>query len=198
MFSRVIVPLDGSDVAEKALEYGSEIARRFEARLVLLQAYAGQEQSTRMLAMLPAEPAGGAIDPRAIQMVEDTARLAEKEARDYLDRTAQTYTASGLTVDTVLVDDTAADAIVNEANREAGGLVVMCTHGRGGLGRLVFGSTAQDVLHRVQSPLLLIRVYKSADLVEGRGSQPMDFTFRGDFDVDTRNLRELHGPSSHA
>jgi len=192
MFSRVIVPLDGSDVAEKALEYGSEIARRFEARLVLLQAYAGQEQSTRMLAMLPAEPAGGAIDPRAIQMVEDTARLAEKEARDYLDRTAQTYTASGLTVDTVLVDDTAADAIVNEANREAGGLVVMCTHGRGGLGRLVFGSTAQDVLHRVQSPLLLIRVYKSADFVEGGGSQPMDISIGADVVGTTGKLGEVH------
>jgi nucleotide-binding universal stress UspA family protein/uncharacterized protein YrrD len=191
MFSRVIVPLDGSEVAEKALAYGAEVARRFEARLVLLQAYAGQEQSTRMLAMLPAEPAGGAIDPRAIEMVEETARQAEKEARAYLDRTAQTFSATGLTVDTVMVDDTAADAIVNEANREAGGLVVMCTHGRGGLGRLVFGSTAQDVLHRAQSPLLLIRVYESADFESG-GSRSMDISIGADVVGTTGKLGEVH------
>lgn len=191
MFERVIVPLDGSDVAEKALAYGTEIARRFGARLVLVRAYAGQEQSTRMLAMMPAEPAGGAVDPRAIQMVEDTARLAEQDSRDYLDAKAKELGADGLAVETVMVDDSAADAILKEANRETGALVVMCTHGRGGLSRLVFGSTAQEVLHKVQAPILLIRVYESTNPEDG-GARGMDISIGADVIGTGGKLGEVH------
>jgi nucleotide-binding universal stress UspA family protein/uncharacterized protein YrrD len=191
VFNRVIVPLDGSTVAEKALEYGPEIARRFDARLVLLQAYAGERQSMRTIAMMPAEPVAAPVDPRTVEMLEETAHVAEKEARAYLDGKARELAATGLGVDTVLVDDTAADAIVDEANREPGSLVVMCTHGRGGLQRLVFGSTAREVMERVQVPILLIRVYVSADLESG-GSRPMDISIGADVVGATGKLGEVH------
>jgi nucleotide-binding universal stress UspA family protein/uncharacterized protein YrrD len=191
VFNRVIVPLDGSTVAEKALEYGPEVAKRFNAHLVLLQAYAGERQSMRTIAMMPAEPVAAPVDPRTIEMLEETARLAEQEGRTYLDGKARELAATGLSVDTVLVDEEADDAIVNEANREPGALVVMCTHGRGGLERLVFGSTAREVLQRVQTPILLIRVYESADLESG-GSRPMDISIGSDVVGTTGKLGEVH------
>ena len=191
MFQRVIVPLDGSEVAEKALEYGAEIARRFGTRLVLLRAYAGEEESTRLLATMPAEPAGGIVDPRVVDMVEDSAHLAEQETRDYLSKKAQQLAGAGLSVDTVMADDSAGDAILQEANREPGALVVMCTHGRGGLARLVFGSTAEAVLHRSRTPLLLIRVYESTNIASG-GEHRMDITIGADVIGASGKLGEVH------
>jgi nucleotide-binding universal stress UspA family protein/uncharacterized protein YrrD len=191
MFERVIVPLDGSEVAEKALEYGAEIARRFGARLVLVRAYAGPEQSTRMIALIPAEPAGGAVDPRAIQMMEDSARQAERDAKAYLAAKATALADGGLAVDTVSADDSPTDLILAAANREPGALVVMCTHGRGGLSRLVFGSTAQDVLAKLRTPVLLIRVYVAGNLDEG-GARSMDISIGADVIGTEGKLGEVH------
>jgi nucleotide-binding universal stress UspA family protein len=69
-------------------------------------------------------------------------------------------------VDTLVADADATEAILEEAQREPGTLVVMSTHGRGGLGRLVFGSVAQAVLERSHVPLLLIRVGDQASDAE--------------------------------
>ncbi|MGH2583972.1 MAG: universal stress protein [Dehalococcoidia bacterium] len=191
MFQRVIVPLDSSEVAEKALDYGAEIARRFGARLVLLTAYAGEQQSTRMLAAMPTDPVGGAIDPQSVQMMEDSAKAAESDTRGYLEGKAKDLTSADLQVDTVMVDDSAADAILTEARREPETLVVMCTHGRGGLSRLVFGSTAQDVLRKIQTPLLLVRVYENPN-VENGGVSPMDVSIGADVVGTTGKLGEVH------
>ncbi|MGD9889977.1 MAG: universal stress protein [Dehalococcoidia bacterium] len=191
MFQRVVVPLDGSDVAETALGYGVEIARKFQAKLILLSAYAGQDESTRMLAMMPADPAGGVVDPRSVQMLEDSARAAEVETRRYLDSKSAALASDGLTVETVMVDGGAGDAILNEAKREPDSLVVMCTHGRGGLSRLVFGSTAQHVLGKITSPLFLVRVYESDDLDNG-GARGMDISIGADVIGTDKKLGEVH------
>lgn len=191
MFQRVIVPLDGSEVSEAALRYGAEVARRFGTTLVLLSAYAGEEESTRMLAMMPADPAGGVVDPRSVQMMEESARAAGSETRQYLDTKSRELATDGLTVDTVMVDGGAAEAILNEARREPGALVVMCTHGRGGLSRLVFGSTAQDVLGKIQSPLLLVRIYESSNPDSG-GALGMDISIGADVIGTDKKLGEVH------
>jgi nucleotide-binding universal stress UspA family protein/uncharacterized protein YrrD len=191
VFQRVVVPLDGSEVSEAALGYGVEVARRFGATLILLSAYAGEEESTRMLAMMPADPVGGVVDPRSVQMLQESARAAEAETRQYLDAKSREVATEGVTVDTVMVDGGAADAILAEAHREPGTLVVMCTHGRGGLSRLVFGSTAQDVLGKIRSPLLLVRVYESANLDSG-GAQGMDISIGADVIGTDKKLGEVH------
>jgi nucleotide-binding universal stress UspA family protein len=115
VFQRVLVPLDGSEVSESALGYGVEIARRFEARLILLRAFAGEQESTRILAMMPADPAGGAIDPRSIEMVEESARAAQTEAQEYLKAKSDALTAEGLKVQTVMVDGSASDPVGGES-----------------------------------------------------------------------------------
>ena len=192
MYQRVIVPLDGSEVAEKALPYGIAIAQKFGVRLTLVRAYEGEHATTRTLAMMPAgDPGGGIIDPRTVDLLEQAAKEAEAETRTYLDAKVKELTAQGLTVDSVMADGDATDLILQEADREPDTLVVMCTHGRGGLERLVFGSTARAVLDKFQGQLLLIRVYESSDIGSG-GEQGMDISIGADVVGTGGKLGEVH------
>ncbi|MCI0547016.1 MAG: universal stress protein, partial [Candidatus Rokubacteria bacterium] len=189
-FSRVVVPLDGSTPAEKALAYAPEIARRFSARLLLLRAYEGEQQSARVWATMPAGPVSSGVDPNTYRLIEESAKAAEQDARAYLDERAKSLAAEGLAVDTLMIDSAPADAILEQARREPGTLVVMCTHGRGGLDRLVFGSTAQDVLAKVETPLLLVRVYEDSDLT--RKGAGMDISIGADVIGSEGRLGEVY------
>lgn len=160
MFQRILVPLDGSPTAEIALDFAAPIAEQFAARLVLLRAYAGAEQSARLLAIAQSQP-GGMMDPQTINLVTETAEVAEQDSREYLAAQAQRLAGRGFAVDTVHVDGEPADAILDEAKRDAQTLIVISSHGRGGLGRAVFGSVTESVLHKATAPLLLVRAYVS-------------------------------------
>jgi nucleotide-binding universal stress UspA family protein len=163
MFKRVLVPLDGSAFSEQALVYGAEIAEKFGAPLTLLHAYEGPEQSIRAIAQMPAGPAGGMMSAETVDAITEAAEEAGPESQQYLNYHAGQLQARGLQVDTLIADAAPADAILQAVDNKPDALVVMCTHGRGGLGRLVFGSTAQDVLHRCRTPLLMIRAVEVAD-----------------------------------
>ncbi len=158
MFERVLVPLDGSPSAEQALEYGIAIAQKFGARLLLLSAYEDAERAVRALAMASGAQPGGILAPATIEAVTRAAQEQESETRAYLDGLTERLRTRGLAVDAVAVDGEPADAILNEAHRASGTVVVMTTHGRGGLERLVFGSVAQSVLARCRAPVLLVRI----------------------------------------
>jgi nucleotide-binding universal stress UspA family protein/sporulation protein YlmC with PRC-barrel domain len=169
MFQHVVVPLDGSALAEKALVYGVEMARCFGARLTLLRAYQGDEQAARTLAMMQAAPGpDGMLDPATVNAVTDAQRGAEAEARAYVDEQARALRASGLDVTAELVDAPPAEAIGAVARREPNSLVVMSTHGRGGLERLVFGGTAQEVVQGCHVPVLLVRVDEALITEQGQ------------------------------
>ena len=164
MFQRVLVPLDGSDLAEQAVSYAAEMAEKFGAPL-LLHAFEGLDKARYTLATTKGE-----LERRVWQRSgssEDTAVAMQ----EYLDGQAETLLLRGLSVETVVVDvvsgGSAAGAILAEAEREPGTVVVMATHGRGGLGRLIFGSTANDVLQKVTVPVLLIRVVGGNDAPAG-------------------------------
>jgi nucleotide-binding universal stress UspA family protein len=89
-------------------------------------------------------------DPSEAQVT--VVQRAERE----LEATAESLRADGLTVETHVYYDEAARAIVDAAQRQAADLVVMSTHGRGGLGRWVYGSVADRVLRRMAVPVLLV------------------------------------------
>ena len=161
MFQRVIVPLDGSEVSEQGLKYAIPLAEKFGARLVLLRAFAGPEQSARMLAMAQADPVGG-VDPRTVDVVTEAVHEQEEEVRSYLAEQAQQLAARGLEVEALNVDADPKDAILQEAHRQPDTVVVMTSHGRGGLQRLVFGSVAQEVIQRCHAPVLVIRASSGA------------------------------------
>jgi nucleotide-binding universal stress UspA family protein len=136
VYSTVLVPLDGSALADRALPYAATLARSSHARLVLVRA--------ALAHTLPG------VDPTEAQVA-----VVERAERE-LEAAAERLRTEGLAVETHVYYDEAARAIVDAAEHAAVDLVVMSTHGRGGLGRWVYGSVADRVLRRVAAPVLLV------------------------------------------
>jgi len=139
---RIVVPLDGSPLAEAALEPAVALARHFGAGLVLL----------RVVAIFY-EPFAG--EAAAYVPIDTDAELAE--ARSYLDGIAAPLRAGGLTVTTRAELGIPAATIAAVANEEDAMLVAQATHGRGGIGRMALGSVATGTIQRADVPILLVR-----------------------------------------
>jgi nucleotide-binding universal stress UspA family protein len=136
--SRVIVPLDGSPLAEKILEPAIELARLIP----------GCE-----IDLVRAVPATGP-DEESDVADSETFRNAQKDLEAVADRLA----AGGLKVQTHLVfEDRPEEAILNEATDRQAGLIAMETHGESGLSRLLHGSVLDKVLRSSHVPILVQR-----------------------------------------
>ena len=133
----ILVPLDGSSLAERALPFAEVLARASGARLVLPRA-----------SLVRHRPEPGT----------EEARIAADEGAE-LDRHVALLGERGVAAEGVLRFDEAAEAIVSEAETRGADLIVMATHGRGGLGRWVYGSVAEAVLTRTATPVLLVRAW---------------------------------------
>ena len=136
---KILVPLDGSDLAEAALETAIDILReRPETTLLLLRAAESTRSAERDAVMNKAH--------------------AVREAESYLNGVAAGLRECGITgVKTAVWYGSAAPTIVEVAAIEKVDLIVMTSHGRGGAGRLIFGSVAESVLHGTRIPILLVR-----------------------------------------
>jgi nucleotide-binding universal stress UspA family protein len=143
---RLLITLDGSDLAEAVLGPATDVARALGAPVSLLRVV-----GVRMYPGLPHLPHGA----------EEYSRLLEAErteAEDYLARVAARLAEHGVEVEghQVLQGPTAA-TILGAAKAETDGLIAMTTHGRGGLQRLILGSVADKVLRASSSPVLMVR-----------------------------------------
>ena len=138
---KILVPLDGSDLAEAALETAIDILReRPETTLLLMRA--AESESSRSA---------------ECDVVMNKAR-AVREAECYLNGVAAGLRECGITaVRTAVWYGAAAPTIVEVAAIEKVDLIIMTSHGRGGVGRLIFGSVAESVLHGTRIPILLVR-----------------------------------------
>ena len=135
---RILVPLDGSLLAEGAIQTAAGLARESGAALVLLRA---AEAHT-----LPG------ADPTDAQVA------VVREAEEYLTAVAARLGEEGVKgVETSVWYGPPATAIIEAARLQKGDLIVMTTHGRSGLGRLILGSVAESVLRGTTTPILLLR-----------------------------------------
>jgi len=143
----VIVPLDGSDMAESVLSVVEDLARQLELALILFRAYA-----------LPygAYTAGeGFYDPVNL---EAFLRRLEQEARDYLERKTGELKRKGLAdVSYVLSEGLSADQIIQFARATPNNLIAMCSHGYSGVKRWVLGSVTEIVARHSGDPVLVLR-----------------------------------------
>ena len=138
----ILVALDGSLQAEQALPLAQEFARTFGNPLLLARA---------------AEPAyylGMEAHP---QVVDDAIQWSLKEAHSYLQAKRLQLMSAGFQVETISGYGLAASLIMTWVQQYQAGLVVLASHGRGWLGRVVLGSVARSVLRQVQEPVLLLR-----------------------------------------
>jgi nucleotide-binding universal stress UspA family protein len=149
LFEKILVCLDGSDLAEEILPYAREVARRFGSKLVLLE--------VTMPPNAIVEPTTGyysAPTPAEIQRKEE-------EAITYLESIAQAIQAAGLEVEYLTLPGSAGRSIVSYAEESGIGLIALGTHGRSGLKRLAFGSVAEHVLKESGLPVLAIKPRRS-------------------------------------
>lgn len=147
MSSTIIVPLDGSPLAERALPYAAALARAGGGSLVLVRAVPFLARPTEET---PGQDAFAARD------------AAAREARAQLRAIAGRLTEAGLAAEAVVRYADAAEAILTEARERGADLIAMATHGRGGLGRWVYGSVAEEVLATASTPILLVRAWHGA------------------------------------
>lgn len=161
-FQRILLPLDGSAFSEQALGYAVEMARRYDAQLVLLRAVDGPRQLGAQLGRIAPTVGAFAFDPGLNEQLASTGQEADADAHAYLSSHQQRLEEAGVAVSVRAIDADPVAAILAEATREPGTAVVMTTRGRGGLGRLIFGSTANAVVLQCRVPVLLIRVADGA------------------------------------
>jgi nucleotide-binding universal stress UspA family protein len=136
--NKILVPLDGSTLAESAVAKAVEVAGDRSVTLMLLRA---AEAHT-----LPG------MDPTEAQVE------VVREAEEYLATVAAGLKRQGLKgVETSVWYGPAAAAILDAARLRKADMIVMSTHGRSGLGRLILGSVAESVLRGTTTPLLLLR-----------------------------------------
>jgi nucleotide-binding universal stress UspA family protein len=143
MYERVLVPLDGSEIAEAILPFAEKLAGPVDAEAMLVRV-------VEPLSAGEAFAAAGVVAP-------DTLFLRQLEAKTYLARVERRLANKGIRVRTDLRSGMAAAEIVAAATSWGADLIAMATHGRGGLGRLLFGSVAEAVLRAAPMPVLMIR-----------------------------------------
>ena len=148
---QILVPLDGSRLAEQALGPAMSLARAWDAELALLQV-------VRPI-LLSADPSLPLPLPSAFD--EEIATMWRTQAQDYLDDIVEKLHEQGIRASGVAsLGWYAADSILEAARPERVAAIAIATHGRGGLRRLVLGSVADKVVRGADVPVL---VYRPAD-----------------------------------
>lgn len=152
---RILLPLDGSEVAEAATAHAEYLARSTGAELVLLQATAS-EADLLAASMPTGTPPMASI---SVEVAQQAAREQQASAREALEEVGGALRARGVaSVSVEVVGGHPAEAILDAVERLEVDVVVMATHGRSGLGRLLLGSVADQVSRNSKrAAVLLVR-----------------------------------------
>ena len=136
-FKRLLVALDGSEFSERILPYVTALAKPFDSEVVLLSV-----------------PVGSASDSYRATI------------QSYLDNLAQELIDQGLNVRTLAIGNAAAQTIVATAESEKADLIMLATHGRSGMDRLMLGSVAERVVRNMPCPIFLMPIRDPAQTIE--------------------------------
>ena len=147
MYNKVLVPLDGSKLAEAILEHVTAITDGCQAAEVVLLLVVERAEHGATSTW------GGVVSAKRMAEVE---RKAKAEARDYLAKTAGKLKREGMAVKTSILQGNPADKILDYTGENQVDLIVMSTHGRSGIKRWAFGSVADRVAHHSPVPVLLV------------------------------------------
>ena len=182
MFTRILAPLDGSALAERALGHIAALVQP-DAEVTLLRV----------------------IEPGATNLIDPLEwRLRRAEAQAYLDGAAEALQQMTCAQpDTLVLEGRAADRILEAARDTESQLLVLSSHGQGGLNPWNLNSVASKVVHRAGASLLLVRSYRAPAAPEGTEGKPerysrilvpMDGSLRAEHVLPTANaLAERHG-----
>jgi nucleotide-binding universal stress UspA family protein len=142
MYKKILVTLDGSELAKTALDQAEKLAKNFDAEIILFQ----------VVPFMPIYGSPELVTPLIVD--EKQKEVAEK----YLANLAEELKKRGLRMAAMVRTGQQVAVEILDFAKEAGvDLIVMCTHGRSGISRWVLGSVALKVLARAETPILLIR-----------------------------------------
>jgi len=162
--NQIVVPLDASELAEDVLPEVSELALRFGSTVNLVHVLTPETYSQRAI-----------MQPGLPWWDEDIA-----VANSYLEEVATHLTAQGLTVNKdVVLSDNIASAILDYATRTKADVIALATRGKGGVGRLVFGSVADEITRRSPISLLVLHPGQGAIADDASGRSESGLLAKG-------------------
>ena len=146
MYQKVLIPLDGSELAECSLEHAKAIAQGCNVADVIVFRVI-EPLSTQTLSALA--EAGGDLTRK----IEER---NQQDAKDYVLKVKNNLKTQGIASQAVTVEGRAADEILSYTGKNNVDLIVMSTHGRSGLPHFFFGSVAEKVSRHSRVPVLLL------------------------------------------
>ncbi len=150
MFTHILVALDGSELAEKALPVAGNLAKSSGGTIHLIQAVSRQPEFEAAH--------GGEASPQLAELSLDLARrlieTRQTSGQEYLDRVAAEL--AGGKVETAILEGAADEQIISYSREHGVDLIVISTHGYGGVKRLLLGSVTDRVIRSCEVPVLVI------------------------------------------
>ncbi|MEE8442577.1 MAG: universal stress protein [Dehalococcoidia bacterium] len=152
---RILVPLDGSPLAEAVLPHAKDLALGLSATIYLVRVV----PLARQLAAASFAGSGGieGVSALDITAIDEAVALQMQDARTYLEEQAGALTAEGIAVEWEVRQGTTVEEIIQSAQASNIDIIAISSHGRSGLGRLVFGSVCDRVMRESGLPLLVIK-----------------------------------------
>ncbi len=151
MFTQILVALDGSELSEKALPVARDLATSSGGTIHLIQAVSRQPE-------LEAAQSTGDFNPQLVEVSLDLARrlieTRQTRGQEYLDRVAAEL--AGGKVETAILEGAADEQIISYSREHGIDLIVISTHGYGGVKRLLLGSVTDRVIRSCEVPVLVI------------------------------------------
>jgi nucleotide-binding universal stress UspA family protein len=141
----ILLPTDFSECGNYALPYATALARTFGSKIICVHV---------IETMVPSVGYSGMTEPLPIA---DISEQLEDSAERELPKLAECEECAGLEVEELIVHGEAASEIVRVAKEHGVDLVVISSHGRTGLGRILFGSTAEAVVRHATCPVLVVK-----------------------------------------
>lgn len=145
MYKSILVPLDGSELAEKVLPHVTALAKG-----------TGAEVTLTTVVQLTLGAVGAKLEAIPEAVAERRAAL-KAEALVYLEKVQRDLKGQGVTAHALALEGDVATQIITYAERKGFDLVAMATHGRSGMDRFVMGSIAEKVVRGTIKPVLLVR-----------------------------------------
>ena len=154
MYSRILVPLDGSALAAQALPYAQVLGKALGTEIELFRVVPTLSDILRGISMNNYEDSWSSA---SYEQLEAWRQQIRHEAEENLTRTVASMRAAGSSVRSKIREGYPPEAIAQEAEQESNTLIVITTHGRTGLSRWWIGSVTDRVLHLTNAPIFVVR-----------------------------------------
>jgi nucleotide-binding universal stress UspA family protein len=142
MYKKILLPLDGSQLAECAIHHAESLARAYDSTVILFSAIS------------PADIVGRA--PANVTAFDETIDAHRTKVENYLKKVRDALTSKMIEAETHIGVEPVVKEIIETAETHDVDLVLIASHGRSGLGRVFFGSVASGVLNKIERPLMVI------------------------------------------